>query len=180
MRARKTQEGRHSSLRRQRHDSLPEGAIGRSSSCEPPEFPGGTRPEFSRAVIPASIAHRFGDGDRIMSSQISVLVSSRDRSLRYLLIACTLLVAIVSMLIGIKASAAPLWSGVAFSQQTINSARKGDRLPLQLASEAGPARRIEVNAPRLSIEHGLPDGCEALASPLTRATVAQIAGRCMS
>jgi hypothetical protein len=180
MRMEKTQEGRHSSLRRQRHDSPPGRRNRRSSSCQPPEFPGGTRPEFSRALIPASIAHRSGMGDCIMSSQIPALVSSRDRSLRYLLIACTLLVAIVSMLIGIKASAAPLWSGAAFPQQTINSARKGDRLPLQLASEAGPARRIEVNAPRRSVEHGLPDGCEAVASPLTRTTVSQIAGRCVS
>jgi hypothetical protein len=97
-----------------------------------------------------------------------------------LLIACTLLVAVVSMLIGIKASAASLWSGAAFSQQNINSARKDDRLPLQLASEAGPARRIEANAPRLSVERGLPDGCEAVASSLTRTTVSQIAGRCVS
>jgi hypothetical protein len=116
-----------------------------------------------------------------MSSQISVLVSSRDRSLRYLLIACTLLVAIVSMLIGINVSAATVWSGVAPSQQTINSARKGDRLPLVVSSDPSPAdRHIEVKVPRGAVQHSLPDGCEALASHLARSTAAHIAGRCVS
>jgi hypothetical protein len=123
----------------------------------------------------------MGDGDRIMSPQISGLVSSRDRSLRYLLIACSLVVAIISMLVSIKVSAATVWSGVAPSKQTINSARKGDRLPLVLASDPSPADRpIEVNVPRRAVQHSLPDGCEALASHLARSTAAHIAGRCVS
>jgi len=116
-----------------------------------------------------------------MSPQISGLVSSRDRSLRYLLIACSLVVAIVSILISIKVSAATVWSDVAPSKETINPARKGDRLPLVLASDPNPANRpIEATVPRLSVQHSLPDGCEALASPLARSTVAHIAGRCVS
>jgi hypothetical protein len=116
-----------------------------------------------------------------MSPQISGLVSSRDRSLRYLLIACSLVVAIISIFISIKVSAATVWSGVAPSSETINHARKADRLPLVLASDPNPAGRpIEVNVPSLSLQHSLPDGCEALASPLARSTVAHIAGRCVS
>ncbi len=110
-----------------------------------------------------------------MSPQISGLVSSRGRSLRYLLIACSLVVAIVSV------SFATGWSGVAPSQETINRARKGDRLPLVLASDPNPANRpIEVTVPRLSVQHSLPDGCEALASHLARSAAAHIAGRCVS
>jgi hypothetical protein len=116
-----------------------------------------------------------------MLSQISGLVSSRDRSLRYLLIACSLVVAIISVLISIKVSAATVWSGVAPSQETINPARKGDRLPLVVASDLSPADRpIEVNVPRRAVQHSLPDGCEALASHLARSAAAHIAGRCVS
>ena len=116
-----------------------------------------------------------------MSPQISGLVSSRDRSLRYWLIACSLVVAIVSILISIKVSAATVWSDVAPSKETIDPARKGDRLPLLLASDPNPAGPpIVVNVPRISVQRSLPDGCEALASPLARSTVAQIAGRCVS
>jgi hypothetical protein len=116
-----------------------------------------------------------------MSAQISDLVSSGDRSLRYLLIACSLVVAIVSILISINVSAATVWSGVAPSRGTINIARKSDRLPLVLASDQTPANGpVEVNVLRLPVQHSLPEGCEALASPLVRSTVARIAGRCVS
>jgi hypothetical protein len=116
-----------------------------------------------------------------MSPQISGLVSSRDRSLRYLLIACGLVIATISMLVSIKVSAATVWSGVAASKVTINPARKGDRLPLVLGSDPNPANRpIEVNVPRRAVQHSLPDGCEALASHLARSTAAHIAGRCVS
>ena len=116
-----------------------------------------------------------------MAPQMSGLVSSRDRSVRYLLIACSLVLAIISTLVSIKVSAAPIWSGVAPSEQTINPARKGDRLPLVLASDSSPTNwRIEVSVPRTSAEHSLPDGCEALASPLARSAVADIAARCES
>jgi hypothetical protein len=114
-----------------------------------------------------------------MSPQMSGLVSSRDRSIRYLLIACSLVVAIISTLISIKVAAAPVWSGVAPSEQIVNHARKGDRLPLALASDPNPANRpMEVGVPR--VEHGLPDGCEALASLLARSAAAHTAGRCVS
>jgi hypothetical protein len=96
-----------------------------------------------------------------------------------LLIACSLVVAIISMLVSIKVSAAPIWSGAA--PQTINPARKGDRLPLVLASDPNSVDRpIKADVPRRSVQHRLPDGCEALASHLARSTAAHIAGRCVS
>jgi hypothetical protein len=97
------------------------------------------------------------------------------------LIACSLVLAIISTLVSIKVSATPVLSGVAPSEQTINPARKGDRLPLVLASDPGPANgRIEVSVSRASVAHSLPDGCEALASPLARSAVTHIASRCVS
>jgi hypothetical protein len=96
-----------------------------------------------------------------------------------LLIACSLVLAIISIFISIKVSAATVWSGVA--PEIINRARKADRLPLMLASDPTRANRpIEVNVPGPSVQRSLPDGCEALASPLARSTVAHIAGRCVS
>jgi hypothetical protein len=98
-----------------------------------------------------------------------------------LLIACSLLVAIILSLISINVAAAPPWSGVATSEQTVNHTRKGDRLPLVLASDPNPANRpMEVGVPRTSVEQGLPYGCEALASPLVRSAVANKASRCVS
>jgi hypothetical protein len=116
-----------------------------------------------------------------MSSQISSFVLSGDRSLRYLLVVCSLVVAIFSILLSIKVSAATIWSDVAPSKETINRTRKGDRLPLALAADPSPADRpIELSVPRLAAQHSLPDGCEALASPLARSAVVHIAGRCVS
>jgi hypothetical protein len=116
-----------------------------------------------------------------MSPQISGLVSLRDRNLRYLLIACGLVVAIISMLVSIKVSAATVWSDVAPSKETINRARKGDRLPFVLAFDLGPGNRpIELNVSRRAVQHSLPDGCEALASHLARSAAAHIGGRCVS
>ena len=98
-----------------------------------------------------------------------------------MLIACSLIVAIILSLISINVAAAPPWSGVATSEQTVNHTRKGDRLLLLLASDPDPANRpMEVGVPRSPVGHGLPDGCEALASPLVRSAVANIAGRCVS
>jgi hypothetical protein len=93
-----------------------------------------------------------------MPPHISGSVASRDtrdRGLRYWLIACSLVLAIISILISIRASAGTIWVAAA------------------PASEA-----MEGNVPRISVD--LPDGCEALASPLARCAVADIAGRCVS
>jgi len=98
-----------------------------------------------------------------------------------LLIASSLVVAIILIVVSINASASTVWASVEASRQTINLARKGDRLPLVLASDPSPADwSMEVNVPQRSVEHSLPDGCEALASPLTRSAVAHIAGSCLS
>jgi hypothetical protein len=114
-----------------------------------------------------------------VSPHISGSVASRDRSLRYWLIAFSLVLAIISILISIRASASTSWAAAAPSQETINRADKGDRLPLALTPHSTPASgAVEGNVPRKSVD--LPDGCEALASPLARSAVGNIAGRCVS
>jgi hypothetical protein len=117
-----------------------------------------------------------------MSPHISGSVASRDtrdRGLRYWLIACSLVLAIISILISIRASAGTIWAAAAPCEETINRAIKGDRLPLALTPYSTPASEaMEGNVPRISVD--LPDGCEALASPLARSAVAQMAGRCVS
>src|SRR5262249_19141217 len=144
-------------------------------------FPEAQHRNFRVSLYPLASLIPLGDGDYIMSPRISGLVSSRDRSLGYLLIACSLVVAIILILISINASASTVWADVAASKQTINLARKGDRLPLVLASDPNPPDwSMEVNGPQRSVYHSLPDGCEALASSLTRSAVAHIAGSCLS
>ena len=116
-----------------------------------------------------------------MSPQTYGLVASTDTTIRYFLIACSLFLAIVLTLISIKVAAAPLWPGLASSEQTGNHAGKGDRLPLVLTSDPNAADwPMNVGVPRMSDAQSLPDGCEALVSPLARSAVADIAGRCVS
>jgi len=118
-----------------------------------------------------------------MTPQMAGLVSAGNGngSVRYLVIACSLLIAIMLTLISIKVAAAPAWPGLAPSSQTINSARKGDRLPLVLAFDPDPANRpVEVAVQHTFAGHNLPDGCEALASVLARSAAAYTPARCVS
>jgi len=57
----------------------------------------------------------------------------------------------------------------------VNRALKGDRLTFP-ATSGKPADRQGRQAPR----EKLPDGCEAAVSPMTRSSLAQAAGRCIS
>ena len=57
----------------------------------------------------------------------------------------------------------------------VNRTLKGDRLMLP-AMSGKPADRQGLQAPR----EKLPDGCEAAVSAMTRSSLAQTAGRCIS
>ena len=61
-----------------------------------------------------------------------------------------------------------------YGATAVNRTLKGDRLMLP-ASEK-PTNRQGFQAPRQK----LPDGCEATVSPMTRSSLAQTAGRCIS
>jgi hypothetical protein len=112
----------------------------------------------------------------------SGLFSSTGRGLQYLVGGCSVLLATVSIVIGIEVSIAAAFSGAAPSVELVNRAQKGDRLPLVPALHQNPVSRLlEVNVPRVPApDRGLADGCESLASPLARSPLAQIASRCLS
>jgi hypothetical protein len=112
----------------------------------------------------------------------SGLFSSTGRGLQYLVGGCSVLLATVSIVIGIEVSVAAASSGAAPSMEIIDRARKGDRLPVVPALHRNPVNRPpEVNLSRIPApDQGLADGCESLASPLAHSPLAQIAGRCLS
>jgi len=110
------------------------------------------------------------------------LFSSTGGSLRYLISGCSVLLAAVSIVIGIEISVATAFSGAAPSVEIVNRAQKGNRLPLVPAlHQNAVSRLLEVNFPLIPApDQGLADGCEPVASPLTHSPLAQIAGRCLS
>jgi hypothetical protein len=90
--------------------------------------------------------------------------------------AAVLIIAVLSIMIGLEVSAATPRSTMSeqSSVQTVNRTRKGDR---QLA--AHEVRQIKFErtpAPDLK----LADGCESMVSPLANARLAKVAGRCVS
>jgi hypothetical protein len=93
-----------------------------------------------------------------------------------------MLLATVSIVIGIEVSVATASSGAAPSMEIVNRALKGNRLPLVPALHQNPVSGpLEVNVPRVPVpDGGLADGCEPVASPFTHSPLAQIAGRCLS
>jgi hypothetical protein len=97
-----------------------------------------------------------------MLAQMSGLRSPIREGFRYLFGGLSILVATVSIVTTIEVTLAPAWSG-AVPAPTINRASKGDRLPAAAA-----------------FQNELPDGCEALASPLARSALSRIAARCLS
>jgi len=147
---------------RERCDSSP---LTQASTREPPELPGGTLSEFSDLGPRAKIAQSYR-GNQIMLPQTS-LRSGLFSSLRYLTSGCSVLLAIVSIVIGIEVSVATASSGAAPSTEIINRIQKGDRLPVVPALHQNPVNRPpEVNLPRIPApDQDLADGCESLASP---------------
>ena len=164
---------------RERCDSSP---LTQASTREPLELPGGTLSEFSDLGPRAKIAQSYR-GNQIMLPQTS-LRSGLFSSLRYLTSGCSVLLAIVSIVIGIEVSVATASSRAAPSTEIINRTQKGDRLPVAPALRQNPINRPpEVNLPRMRIlapDQDLADGCESSASPLAHSPLAQIAGRCLS
>jgi hypothetical protein len=120
-----------------------------------------------------------------MSWQTSVRTissTSMGRGIQYLIGGSGVLVAIGFILIGIEVSVATASSGAAPSVEIVDRARKGDRLPLLPAFHRNAGNRpLERNVPRIPApDASLPDGCESLASPLARSSLAHVAARCLS
>jgi hypothetical protein len=116
----------------------------------------------------------------LWQTSLRTIFTSIGRGLQYLIGGSGVLVVIVSILIGIEVSVATASLG-ALSVEMVDRARKGDRLPLLPASHRNAGNRPILNVPRIPApDAGLPDGCESLASPLARSSLAHVAGRCLS
>jgi len=95
----------------------------------------------------------------------------------YVVGACSVIFTLISIFGSIELSGATAASESAASAEGVNRAAKADRLPLVPIF----GRNI-VNPPKgaRAPDQKLFDGCEALASTLTRSPLAQLAGRCLS
>ena len=73
-------------------------------------------------------------------------------------------------------------SDVYRSGQTVNRTLKGDRLPLALALHPNAVNQSREAYPtgETTSDSKLPEGCEALISPIASPQLARIAGRCVS
>ncbi len=98
-----------------------------------------------------------------MLPRMSGLRSPISPGFRYLFGGLSVLVATVSIVTTIEVTLASTWSGAVPAAPAINRASKGDRLPTAAA-----------------FHHDLPDGCEALASPLARSALSHVAAHCLS
>ena len=101
--------------------------------------------------------------------------SSTGRGLRFLIGGCSVLLATLSVVIGIEVSVATASPGAVSSMEIVDRARKGNRLPLVPALHQNPVNRPpEVNLPRIPAPNqDLANGCESLASPLAHSPLAQ-------
>lgn len=85
----------------------------------------------------------------------------------------------VFAIFGFEAATATLQMGPQSSQPTINRALKGDRIAPAFSSH--PIRLPESRTGRTPvINFELADGCEALVSRVANASLARVAGRCVT
>jgi hypothetical protein len=98
----------------------------------------------------------------------------------YVVDACYLILAIMPILGGISAAIGCL--GGTPVLEMVNRTGKGDRLPPLVPAFHRNAvdQPVETNFLQTAPDQELIDGCESLASPLTRSRLAQMAGRCLS
>jgi hypothetical protein len=107
---------------------------------------------------------------------------SMGRGSAYVVGACSVILAMVSIFVGIEISVATAWSGAAPAVEIVDRAGKGDRLsPVPAFHRNAVNQPLEINVPRTPApDQELIEGCESLASSLTHSPFAQVAGRCLS
>jgi hypothetical protein len=147
-------------------------------------FPEGYYRNFRARACPLKSLNHIG-GNQAVLPQTSLktgLFLSGGRSARYFIVGCSVLLAMVSIVISIEVSVATAWSGAAPSIEIMNRTRKGDRLPLVPAFHQNAVNLpLQVDVPRTPAPSpGLLEGCESLASSLAPSLLAHTAGRCLS
>ena len=104
------------------------------------------------------------------------------RASQYVVAACSGILTLMSIVVGLKVSAATAGSGAAPALEIVDRAGKGDRLPLVRVIRPDTGSQLLENyvtrtpAPTQQLS----DGCESLVSALSHPLLAQIAGRCIS
>jgi hypothetical protein len=104
------------------------------------------------------------------------------RASQYVVAACSGILTLMSIFVGLKVSAATAGSGAAPALEIVDRAGKGDRLPLVrvIRPDTG-SQLLENHVTRTPAPtQQLSDGCESLVSALSHSLLAQIAGRCIS
>ena len=146
--------------------------------AKPTQLPSRAWPEFSglNTVAKNGLANL---GKQAMLTQPSARKGesqSMSAGSHYVVGACGLILAMVSIFVRLEISVATAWSGTAPAVEIVDRTGKGDRLPL-----APAFHRNAVNQPlEIDVLPTLIYGCEPLASSLTKSPLAQIAGRCLS
>jgi hypothetical protein len=118
-------------------------------------------------------------GGAMLLSIPGALFKSINRAFPYLGRGCIVIFSVVSI-ITTGLSASTTWSAassVVPSTDIVDRTQKGDRLPLHRNTVTLPLKRIEQTG---FSNQGLPVGCEAVGSPLAHASLAHVAGRCLS
>ena len=107
---------------------------------------------------------------------------SMGRGSPYVVGACSVILAMAAIFVGIEISIATAWSGAAPAVEIVNRTGKVDRLPLAPAFRRNALNQpLEINVPRTPApDQKLIDGCESLISSLAHSPFAQVAGRCLS
>jgi hypothetical protein len=98
------------------------------------------------------------------------------RASQYFVTACSGILTLMSIVVGLKVSAATPGSGAAPALEIVDRAGKGDRLPLVRVIRPDENYVTRTPAPTQQLS----DGCESLVSALSHSLLAQIAGRCIS
>jgi hypothetical protein len=99
---------------------------------------------------------------------------------QYIVAACSGILTLMSIFVGLKVSAATAWSGAAPALEIVDRAGKGDRLPLVRVIRPDTGSQLLENSRTPAPTQQLSDGCESLVSALSHSLLAQIAGRCIS
>ena len=117
------------------------------------------------------------------SSTFSRIFRPASAKLRAVAGGLTMALAALLLITGLGMSDLTASSVVDHTDQTVNRALKGDRLPLVPAIHRFVRNQpLELDAPHPSTvpDSKLPDGCEGVVSSIANSELAHIAGRCVS
>jgi hypothetical protein len=107
---------------------------------------------------------------------------SIGRGSSYVVRACSLVLAMMCIFIGVETSVVTAWSGAFPAVEIVNRSGKSDRLQRAPQFHRNTVNQLlRINFPRTPApDQELIDGCESVASSLTHSPFARVASRCLS